>query len=357
VERNDFTDIIKMMICLECGEKLDFHSINKSTGVLVCTKCYAVYCQEEGVFTVLPKGYSDKEKYQNFLLANLAFFKKNLKIKSYFKKFANSIPSRGKTWEDDDVEFWDKKYLKGCLELRTKKLVARAYLRDKILFKPLREFGIRSHRILEVGCGEAISAQKLLLPYGKSFLYIATDYSYQALRFLRKKYRNSKNMFYVQCLGDAIPFADEAFDDIICLGVLHHMPKKDRHVTDLIKKLKPGGLLLSNEPYDRNYRLPPAMEKIIQKIIEPKQSAHEERLNVEKYRKRFIQKGEILNEYHGHTPIKTVLIRATGTLYEKSVTFVKFLLIVDKITEKTLGKVWNLFSTGDCLILFRKSKH
>lgn len=348
--------VIKIMVCLECGSKVDFHKIDGSTGVIVCKKCHAIYCQEEGVMTILPKKYSDKEKYLNFLASNKVFFENNTTIKNYFQKYSTSLPTKIKTWEDDDVEFWDKKYVKDCLELRTKKLVGRAYLRDKILFKPLRELGVNNHYILEVGCGEAISAQKLLLPFEKDFFYIATDYSYQALKHLRKKYKKSKNMSYIQCLGDAVPFRDESIDDIICLGVMHHMPKKEKHVTDLARKLKPGGLLLSDEPYDREYRLSAAIEKLIQKVIEPQQSAHEERLDVKKFRKRFLQEGQILNEYNCHTPVKTVLIRITGSLYERSVTFVKFVLITDKITEKTLGRVWNLFSTGDCLILFKKTR-
>lgn len=352
----DIEDLLKTMICLECGHGLEIYQIDRKTAVLLCKKCHAVYCSQEGVTTILPKTYLDKSRYESFISHNKMFWQKNLPLKTYFDKFTRSLSIKTKKWEDDDVTFWDAKYVKDCLELKTKRLVGRTYQRNQILFQPMRDFGTKNHRILEVGCGEAISAQKLLLPHGDDFLYIATDYSFQALKHLRIRLGQRKNVLYLQCLGNFIPFKDGTFDDIICLGVLHHMPKKEGHIPYLVKKLKPEGLLLINEPYDRTYRLPRVIESLIQKIIEPRQSAHEERVNVKKFRNNLKKVGTIILETHGHTPVKTVLIRITGSLYERSVVFMKFLLIIDKITEKTVGRVWKLFSAGDCLILFRKTK-
>ena len=348
--------ILEMMVCLQCGGTIVFHRINSTNGIFVCPACFAVYCLQQGVATILPKSYLDKNKYISFSAENRSFWQSNPKLKSHFDIFTHSLSNKISKWEDDDVAFWDAKYIGGCLELQTKKLVGRAYQRNQVLFQPIREMGISNHRILEVGCGEAISAQKLLLPYGNNFIYIATDYSFQALKHLTKRLQKRTNVLYIQCLGDAIPFNDNTFDDIICLGVLHHMPKKEGHVPYLISKLKPEGLLLINEPYDRDYRLPRLLENIFQKIIEPQQSAHEERINMIKFQTNLKKGGSVIKEKHGHTPVKTVLIRITGSLYERSVGFVKFVLLIDKIVEVTIGKVWGLFSSGDCLILFKRTK-
>jgi len=309
--------IVKEMVCLECGSGMGFCRTGKEKGRINCKKCSVVYPLRDGIITALPQ--------------------------------------RERKWEDDDVAFWDNKYLGDCLQLRSKKLVERAYLRDKILFEPLRRSKIAGKYILEIGCGEAISAQKSLFQFNSDFIYFATDYSYGGLKILKKRLKNKNNVIYIQCLGDAIPFKDGFFDAIISLGVIHHMPKKEAHVPYLVSKLKPGGLMLVDEGYNRAYRLPRIAEKIVQVIIEPRQSAHEERINIGKFRKNFQKAGRIVNEYHCHTPVKTVLIKITGSLYERSVMFVKFLLAVDKLTEKTIGRLWRLFSTGDCLLLFEKS--
>ncbi|MCX6809790.1 MAG: methyltransferase domain-containing protein [Candidatus Berkelbacteria bacterium] len=347
-------DIAKEMICLECGRDVEFHRIDEASGILVCKKCFNIYTLSEGIITALPKKYLDKEAYLDFFVSFKIFFDKNATLKSRFTKFLNRLPKKTKKWEDDDVLFWDEKYEKEYLELKTKALVSRAYLRDKILFRPLRNFGFKNHYILEVGCGEAISVQKSLLAHSNDFIYFATDYSYQGLKFLKKKLKNKKNIIYIQCLGDAIPFKDEMFDDIICLGVIHHMPKKEVHVGELFKKLKTGGFLLINEPYERDYKLPKSLEKIVQRIIEPDQSAHEERINRDRFMKNLRKEGKIISEFHGHTPTKTVLIKITGSLYERSVGFVKLVILLDKTTEKSLGKIWHLFAAGECLALVKK---
>ncbi|MFN3916280.1 MAG: class I SAM-dependent methyltransferase [Flavobacteriales bacterium] len=43
---------------------------------------------------------------------------------------------------------------------------------------------------------------------------------------------------------DSMPFTDNSFDFVICLGVLHHIPDTEKALQDLVKKIKPGGHLL-----------------------------------------------------------------------------------------------------------------
>lgn len=52
------------------------------------------------------------------------------------------------------------------------------------------------------------------------------------------------NVRITQASVSNIPFEDESFDFIICLGVLHHIPDTQQALTDLCKKLKPGGHIL-----------------------------------------------------------------------------------------------------------------
>lgn len=43
---------------------------------------------------------------------------------------------------------------------------------------------------------------------------------------------------------DELPFVDNSFDLIVCLGVLHHIPNTKKALVDSVKKLKPGGKYL-----------------------------------------------------------------------------------------------------------------
>jgi SAM-dependent methyltransferase len=56
--------------------------------------------------------------------------------------------------------------------------------------------------------------------------------------------KDKKNVRVTQASSDLIPFADESFDFVMCLGVLHHIPNTQQALNDLICKLKQGGFAL-----------------------------------------------------------------------------------------------------------------
>ncbi len=69
-----------------------------------------------------------------------------------------------------------------------------------------------------------------------------------------------------------IPFADESFDFIICLGVLHHIPDTQQALTDLCKKLKKNGHILlylyySLDNRGRGYKLLFHTSTLFRKIV------------------------------------------------------------------------------------------
>ncbi|MEP4533565.1 MAG: class I SAM-dependent methyltransferase [Cyclobacteriaceae bacterium] len=54
----------------------------------------------------------------------------------------------------------------------------------------------------------------------------------------------NKNVRVTQASADNIPFADNSFDFVFSLGVLHHIPDTQMALHHCISKLKPGGHLL-----------------------------------------------------------------------------------------------------------------
>jgi ubiquinone/menaquinone biosynthesis C-methylase UbiE len=59
-------------------------------------------------------------------------------------------------------------------------------------------------------------------------------------------YTNIKesNVRITQASVSNIPFNDNTFDLVICLGVLHHIPDTQQALTDVVKKIKSGGKIL-----------------------------------------------------------------------------------------------------------------
>lgn len=56
--------------------------------------------------------------------------------------------------------------------------------------------------------------------------------------------RHYHNIRLSQCSVSCLPFADNNFDFIFSLGVLHHIPDTQKAIIDCVKKLKPGAWLL-----------------------------------------------------------------------------------------------------------------
>ena len=94
--------------------------------------------------------------------------------------------------------------------------------------------------VLDMGCGSG-RWSKYLAP--KVNFIEAIDPSnaiFSATRLLNK----NNNVRTTQASSDNIPFADETFDFIFSLGVLHHIPDTQQALNDIVKKLKIGNHIL-----------------------------------------------------------------------------------------------------------------
>ena len=93
--------------------------------------------------------------------------------------------------------------------------------------------------VLDAGCGMGRHARQVAAFAGH---IVAFDFS-QAIDAAR---RNVDGLGNVDCIqGDimALPFADDSFDFIYSLGVLHHLSDTERALASLVRKLRPGGTL------------------------------------------------------------------------------------------------------------------
>lgn len=94
--------------------------------------------------------------------------------------------------------------------------------------------------ILDAGCGSGRWTHFIADRAGYVEAIDPSDAVYAACKLLGKK----NNVRITQTSIDRLPFHDQTFDFILCLGVLHHIPDTQKALNDLVKKLKPGGNIL-----------------------------------------------------------------------------------------------------------------
>lgn len=94
--------------------------------------------------------------------------------------------------------------------------------------------------ILEVGSG-AGRFSKVVLEHTKASLY-SIDYSDAVAANFKNNNHIAPDRFHLfQASIYEMPFQNDSFDKVFCLGVLQHTPDFDASVKSLISKTKPGG--------------------------------------------------------------------------------------------------------------------
>ncbi len=94
--------------------------------------------------------------------------------------------------------------------------------------------------VLEAGCG-AGRFTEILLKKGASL--VSSDLS-SAVEVNAENFPVSDNHMVIQADINDMPYADESFDVVICLGVIQHTPDTEKTIKDLYKLVKKGGTLV-----------------------------------------------------------------------------------------------------------------
>ena len=98
---------------------------------------------------------------------------------------------------------------------------------------------LRDARVLEGGCGMGRHARQLA---EHCRMILAIDFS-QAIEAAARNVGDLPNVAVVQADLQALPVADEAFEFVYSMGVVHHLADTEGVVRGLVRKLKPGGRL------------------------------------------------------------------------------------------------------------------
>ncbi len=92
-------------------------------------------------------------------------------------------------------------------------------------------------QVLDVGCGTGRWSKYLADKVGTIDLIDPSKAIFVADRLLKDK----SNIRLAKASADAIPFADNQFDLVMSIGVLHHIPDTLQAMKDCVRKVKPGG--------------------------------------------------------------------------------------------------------------------
>lgn len=98
-------------------------------------------------------------------------------------------------------------------------------------------------RVLDVGCASA-SLTSRYAPRARSVTGV--DFSEPLLADARRRHAGS-NMEFIHSEAASLPFPDDSFDRICCFGVVLTLPDHEyarRSVAEMVRVLKPGGLML-----------------------------------------------------------------------------------------------------------------
>ena len=188
-------------ICIYCNEKLVIHG-----DYLKCSTCNCIYPIKNGIIDFLPS--ENRRRYDNLDMMELA----------------QTISNYDKIHDSELFNIPDE-------------LVEAVKLAD---LHP-------RNKVIDVGCGIGILFK--LLP--EDIIGTALDISQVALTKVKDIYRNVET---VRAMGELIPYSDNYFDILFCMGSLEHFLSIEKGVKEFYRVLKPEGQAIILIP-QRNFLL------------------------------------------------------------------------------------------------------
>ena len=114
-------------------------------------------------------------------------------------------------------------------------------------------------RVLDVGCGTGRHVLELSRTPGS---YVGVDWSREDLRSARGWYQLSRRqgkapgrISLMQGDGEHLPYGDGVFDRVLCTEVLEHVSNDRAVLAELVRVLRPGGVLAVSVPDELSERL------------------------------------------------------------------------------------------------------
>ncbi len=94
--------------------------------------------------------------------------------------------------------------------------------------------------VLEAGCGAGRFTEVLLK---KGAILVSSDLS-SAVEVNLENFPNTDNHLVIQADINDMPYPNETFDVVICMGVIQHTPNPEATIRNLFELVKKGGILI-----------------------------------------------------------------------------------------------------------------
>ena len=106
----------------------------------------------------------------------------------------------------------------------------------------------RGMRVADLGCGVGLVTKLLAQLVGPQGLAIGVDFSSEQLAVARRQNASSaRNTCFVQASAADTDLPGETFDLIYCRFLLIHLPDPDQALREMLRLLKPGGVVVCED--------------------------------------------------------------------------------------------------------------
>ena len=110
---------------------------------------------------------------------------------------------------------------------------------------------VRGHRVLDAGCGSGPLSAALR---ARGAVVTGFDSSAAMLDLARRRLGEDADLRAAE-LGQPLPFADDAFDDVMASLVLHYLEDWSAPLAELRRVLRPGGRLILSVNHPTVYKV------------------------------------------------------------------------------------------------------
>lgn len=199
-------------------------------------------------------------------------------------------------------------------------------------------------RVLEVGCGAGFSVKYLDKPYSA---YVGVDYSQELIDYANQYNLSPKAQFICDNIKEYQP--EEKFDVIFMIGVLHHFDDMQGILAHIVSFLKPGGILVANEPQSSNPMIQ-ALRKLRIKL-DKGYSDDQVQLLPEDLKRLYesvgLEKVKVFGQGYFSTPFAEVVLRPKWIVEVLSMCSISLDKFIQRLGRTSFRKVaWNVVGVG-----------
>jgi ubiquinone/menaquinone biosynthesis C-methylase UbiE len=174
---------------------------------------------------------------------------------------------------------------------------------------------LHGKKLLEVGCGSGRETAEIWLKWNGDINITAVDSVPSMLELAKQRFEDyldeidqshppltdANRPVFEQASATALPFDDNSFDAVYCAFVLHWTPDPRQAISEIVRVLKPGGLLFGIQPTK------PAADAYFDLVVRVNENSHGF-FWVEEFRRWHEEQGVELETmtpitiYRGHKP-------------------------------------------------------